>query len=423
MSSRSTRFNTSFSASRSIASIALHGAPGDGRRTRGPLVTPIVQSTTFLQDQVGSCDGPTYSRVGNPTVDRLEEVLGALEDAPPAVCFGTGLAAETALFLATLKAGDHAVVGDAVYGGTTRLFRQVLSELGIHATFVASTDTAAVAGAITPRTKIVFVETPANPTLALTDIATVAAIARAAGAISIVDNTFLTPALQQPLELGADVSIYSTTKHIEGHSSALGGSIVSRDAALIDRIRWIRKCTGAIQAPLNSWLTLQGVKTLDLRMQAQSRSALHIARWLTTQPGVIRVSYPGLESSPQHHLALRQHKGGDGGVVAFEVAGGVEAGRTLMNSLQLCRLVEHVGSVETLITHPASMTHADVPRAQRERVGLTDGLIRLSVGLESPEEIIEDLAQAIALATSPTTTRATSTIAATVEGCAACSTR
>lgn len=404
MSTRSNRFASSFSASRSAstrsaATVALHGCDSPSRPSCGPLVTPIVQSTTFLQEQVGSCDGPTYSRVANPTVNRLEEVLGALEDAPPAVCFGTGLAAETALFLATLKAGDHAVVGESVYGGTTRLFRQILSHLGIHATFVPSSDTIAVAGAITPQTRIVFVETPANPTLELTDIRAVSTIARAAGALCIVDNTFLTPILQHPLDLGADATIYSTTKHIEGHSSALGGAIISRNTDLIDRVRWIRKCTGAIQAPLNSWLTLQGVKTLPLRIREQSRSALQIARWLAQHPGVIRVAYPGLESSPDHALALRQHDGGHGGVVAFEVEGGIDAGKAVMNNLRLCRLVEHVGSVETLVTHPASMTHADVPPEQRARVGLTDGLIRLSVGLEDVTEIIDDLAHAIEVAT------------------------
>lgn len=387
------RYNQSFTPSQQT--IALHGHPDD-RRVSGPLVTPIVQSTTYLQREVDGHTGPTYSRVANPTVDALEAVLGALEDAPPSVCFGTGLAAETALFLALLKAGDHAVIGQAVYGGTTRLFQQVLSQLGITSTFVDSTDPAAVERAITPATRLVFVETPANPTLVLTDLRAVSSIARRAGATCIVDNTFLTPALQQPLDLGADVSVYSTTKHIEGHSAALGGAVTSRDEQLLERVRWIRKCTGAIIAPFNSWLTLQGVKTLPLRLERQSQHALHVARWLKSVPGVERVLYPGLDDFPQRELAERQHQGAHGGVVAFEIAGGVPAGRALLNNLSLCRLVEHIGSVETLATHPASMTHADVPREQRERFGLTDGLVRLSVGLEDPGEIIADLDQAIA---------------------------
>jgi cystathionine beta-lyase/cystathionine gamma-synthase len=393
------RFHESYTPSRrSSATIALHGAPED-RRTTGPLVPSIVQSTTYLQAEVGACGGPTYSRVSNPTVDALEQVLGALEDAPPSVCFGTGLAAETALFLAVLQAGDHAVVGESVYGGTTRLFRELLAGLGISCTFVDASDVAAVARAITSATKLVYVETPANPTLALTDIRAVSKLAHASGALCVVDNTFLTPALQKPLELGADVCVYSTTKHIDGHAAALGGAITSKNTELLERIRWVRKCTGSIQSPVNAFLTLQGIKTLPLRMERQSAHALTIAKWLSEQDSVAWVSYPGLDSFSQRALAKLQHlggpQGGDGGVIAFELAGGLEAGRALLKNVKLCRFVEHIGSVETLITHPATMTHVDVPREQRERVGLTDGLIRLSVGLEDVRDIISDLHQAL----------------------------
>lgn len=393
----SARYQQSYSASRSSATRALHPSPG---RDRGPLVTPIVQSTTYLQPGVGGCEGPTYSRVANPTVDALEEVLGALESAPPSVCFGTGLGAETALFLALLRTGDHAVVGESVYGGTTRLFRQLLAGLGVSCTFVDATRVEEVARALTARTRLVFVETPANPTLALTDIRAVSAAAHSAGALCIVDNTFLTPVLQQPLDLGADVTVYSTTKHIEGHSAALGGAVTSRDGGILEKVRWVRKCTGGIQAPFNSWITLQGVKTLPLRLERQSAHALEVAQWLEAQDGIARVSYPGLPGFGQRTLADAQHLGGHGGVIAFEVSGGVEAGTLFMNSVRLCRLVEHVGSVETLITHPATMTHADVPRAQRERAGLTDGLIRLSVGLEDPADITADLGRALSAARS-----------------------
>lgn len=365
------------------------------------LVTPLVQTTTYVQQGLGNTKGHAYSRVSNPTVDALERQLGGLEAAPPAVTFSSGLAAETALFLALLKSGDHAVVGAGVYGGTVRLFRQVLADLGIDATFIETADAANVAAAITPRTRLVFVETPSNPTLTLTDIEAVARVVNSAKAggreiTLVVDNTFLTPVLLRPLDLGADVVVYSTTKHIEGHSAALGGAITSRNRALLDRLRFIRKATGAIQTPWHAWLTSRGIKTLPLRIRQQSRNALRIARWLQTRPEVARVLYPGLDSFPQRDLAKRLHGELHGGVIAFELVGGVPAGESLLNNLKLCALVEHVGSVETLITHPATMTHADVPREQRLAAGITDGLVRLSVGLEDPGDVIDDLDQALA---------------------------
>ena len=371
---------------------------GDGQ----PLVTPIVQSTTFCRDGVGSEAEHQYSRVSNPTVSALEAVLGRLEDAPPAACFSTGLAAEAALFLSVLRAGDHVVCGRGVYGGTTRLLERVLADLGVSSTFVDARSPAEVEAAVRPTTKLIFVETPSNPTLDLTDIAAVSEIARAAGALLAVDNTFLTPVLQRPLDLGADVSIYSTTKFVEGHSVALGGALVAKDEKLLERIRFLRKCTGAIQTPFNAWLTLQGVRTLALRIRRQSESAAEIAARLAGVPGVERVRHPSLFEGAEGRLAARQHLalGGDrlhGAVVAFEVAGGLEGAREVTRRLRLCRVVEHVGSVETLVTHPASMTHADVSRAEREAVGITDGLLRLSVGLEPAGAIAADLEQAIAV--------------------------
>ncbi|MBX3315833.1 MAG: PLP-dependent transferase [Phycisphaeraceae bacterium] len=384
------------------STIAVHG----GRScdpVHGSLVTPIVQSTTYVQDQVGINKGHAYSRVSNPTVTELERRLGAIENAAPAVCFGTGLAAETALFLATLRAGDHVVCGDAIYGGTVRLVRQLLSELGISGTFVDTSDPANVARAITPRTRLVFIETPANPTLKLTDIAAVARITNNAGVLLAVDNTFLTPVLQRPLDLGADITVYSTTKHIEGHSTAIGGSVVSRDEQLVERVRFIRKCTGSIQAAFQAFLTGRGLSTLPLRLERHSQNAQRIAEWLASNPLVSAVNYPGLSTHPQHDLALRQHaKVGErvlhGGILSFEVVGGAQAGARVLNNARLCSLVEHLGSVETLLTHPVSMTHADVPREQRLAVGITDGLIRVSVGIEDADDIIEDLDRAITLA-------------------------
>ena len=391
-------------ATMDLATRALHGAPTPAgqtpKRRSGPIVAGLVQSTTYHQSEIGGHVGHAYSRVSNPSVDEVETVLGALENAPPAVAFGTGLAAETALFLAILRAGDHAVVGDAIYGGTVRLFRQVLNELGITSTFVDTADPANVEKAITPRTKLVFIETPANPTLKLTDIGAIAAITRkangGAGVPLAVDNTFLTAVLQRPLDLGADISVYATTKLIEGHSTACGGAIIARDEKLLEKIRWIRKCTGGIQAPFNAWLTTRGIKTLPLRVRQQARNAQIIAEWLAQNPHVAKVNFPGLAGFPQADLAHRQHREGlHGSVISFEVVGGAVAGKRVLEGATVCSLVEHVGSVETLLTHPVTMTHADVPPEQRKLAGITDGLIRLSVGLEEPEEIIADLEQAI----------------------------
>jgi cystathionine beta-lyase/cystathionine gamma-synthase len=376
--------------------LCLHSGQGFG--DGDPLVAPLVQSTTFCRDGVDSTAEHAYSRVSNPTVAALERALGRLEDAPPAVCFGTGLGAEAALFFALLRSGDHVICGQAVYGGTTRLLQQVLPELGIEASFVDTTDLRAVAEAVRASTKLVFVETPANPTLDVTDIAAVAEIAHRAGALLAVDNTFLTAVLQQPLELGADLSVYSTTKFIEGHSVALGGAVVSRDEVLLDRLRFIRKCTGGIQSPLNAWLTLQGLKTLPLRIRRQSESAQQIAAWLATHPAVGRVYYPTLGTDDQLLIAQAQHAGHHGAVVSFELEGGADAAQVFVRSIRLPRLVEHVGSVETLITHPASMTHADVPAHERNEIGVTDGLLRLSVGLEDPGAIIADFEQALGVA-------------------------
>ncbi len=376
---------------------------GDGE----PLTASIAQSTTFRRDAVGSNPTHQYSRVSNPTVAVLEDALGQLEHAPPAACFGTGLAAETALFLAVLRAGDHVVCGRSVYGGTVRLLREVLPGLGIEATFVDTTDVEDVRRAVRGNTKLIFVETPSNPVLEVSDIRAIAAVAREAGALLAVDNTFQTAVLQQPLDLGADVSVYSTTKFIDGHSLALGGALVSRDTKLLERIRFIRKCTGAIQSPFNAWATINGLKTLPLRLARQSETAMTIARWLQENEAVEVVNYPGLATGASRELAESQHKpvlSGTapchGAVLSFEVRGGVEAARFVAEALDLCTLVEHVGSVETLITHPATMTHADVPAEQRRSCGIADGLLRLSVGLEPAGAIIADLERAIAFASS-----------------------
>jgi len=373
--------------------VALHGLTTD--RCHGPLVTPICQSTTFRRPGINEPTAHQYSRVSNPTVAELEERLGALEGAPPAVCFSSGLAAETALILALCRAGDRVICSAAAYGGTIRLLTDIFDGFGIEGVFVDSTSPRAVAEAITDNTTLVLIETPANPTLALTDIAAIADICKARDVPLAVDNTFLTPVLQQPLDLGADITVTSTTKLIEGHSSATGGSVVSRNSALLDRVRFIRKSTGAIQTPFGAFQTLQGLKTLPLRARTQSESALIIAQALAATSGINIVHYPGLRESPDHVLACRQHLRHHGNVVSFEVSGGRVHAEQLVQALTVCRLVEHVGSVETLVTHSASMTHGDCSVEHLDRIGVGQGLIRLSVGLEEPEVILRDLQQAL----------------------------
>jgi cystathionine beta-lyase/cystathionine gamma-synthase len=358
------------------------------------MLTPIYQTTTYRQEAVGKDKGFTYSRSANPTVSALEAKLAALEGAEYATCYATGLAATTALCLALLKSGDRVVVSQAVYGGTVRLFLQVLAQFGVKAKFVDTSSLDTLAEALQEKTRFVFIETPANPTLKLTDIERASLLSRMAGAFLVVDNTLLTPALQQPFSLGADVVLHSTTKFIDGHNATVGGALITRDARLHERFSFTRNAIGAIQSPFPAWLTLQGVKTLPLRMAQHSANALRIAHYLTEHPRVASVSYPGLESFPQFELAQRQQTSG-GALIAFEVEGGVKAGIRLMNSVELCALAENLGAAETIITHPASMTHADVPAEQRVAAGITDGLVRLSVGLENVDDLIEDLAQAL----------------------------
>jgi len=372
-----------------------------------PLVESVCQSTTYVQNDLSGEVKCTYSRVDNPTVAALEASLGRLENAPPSVCFSSGLAAETALFLTLLKAGDHIVLSQAIYGGTVRLIRELFQGLGVTFDFVDATNPENICNAIRENTKLVFIETPANPTLCLNDIQAIAAVTRPRGIPLAVDNTFLTPVLQKPLDLGADISVYSTTKHIEGHSSALGGAITSRDESFLQRLRWIRKSTGTIQTPQNAWVTSRGLKTLPLRIKQHSIHAQQVARTLRNDPRFLTVHYPGLEEHAQYELAQRQHVGGHGGVISFEIHGGYEATCRFLSAVKLCTLVEHIGSVETLLTHPASMTHADVPRDQLAAVGLTPGLVRLSVGLEDPVDILRDLFQALEVAVGESVPRET----------------
>ena len=362
----------------------------------GSILTPVYQSTTFVQSSVDEylAKGYSYSRSGNPTVSALEEKLAILEDGVGCTAYATGMAAIQAVLQACLNAGDHAVVSDVAYGGTYRLCTKVFRRFGVEFSFVNTADTAAVEAAVRDNTRLILTETPANPTLKLTDIAAVSEIARARNIPHAVDNTFLSPFYQQPLALGADISIHSTTKYFDGHNATVGGAVITGSEALDEAIRFIQNASGVIMSPWVAWLTLQGIKTLSIRMERQSANAQTIAEFLETHPKVAQVAYPGLPSFEQYDLA-RSQAGGFGAMLWFEVTGGVEAGKRLMDSVQLCTLAENLGSVETLITHPVTMTHADVERAERQRVGIIDGLVRLSVGLEDVEDLIDDLSQAL----------------------------
>ena len=378
----------------SFETLALHAGTGPDPAT-GAILTPIYQSTTYVQEAVGVHKGYTYSRSANPTVTALERRLAPLEGAAHATCYGTGLAATTALALALLQAGDRVILSDVVYGGTVRLFQQVLAKFGVRADFVDCAEPTNLEAALREPARLVFLETPANPTLKLVDIEAASRLAQAAGALVVVDNTLLTPALQRPLDLGADIVLHSTTKFIEGHNATVGGALITRSTELGERLAFLRNAIGTIQSPFPAWLTLQGVKTLPLRMERHSANALRVALFLESHPRVTRVLYPGLESFPQHALARRQQRSG-GALLAFEVEGGAKAGVRVLNSVRLCALAENLGSAETLITHPATMTHAAVSIEQRLATGITDGLIRLSVGLEHPDDVIDDLRRALA---------------------------
>lgn len=362
----------------------------------GAILTPIYQTTTYVQESVERylAKGYSYSRSANPTVRALENKLTDLEGGVDTVCFGTGMAAINGLYLAYLNAGDHAIVSDVVYGGTYRLSNKVLARFGVEFSFVDTSIADNVRQAIRKNTRLILTETPANPTLKLTDLRAVSTVAREHGIPHAVDNTFLTPYYQRPLELGADMVVHSTTKYFDGHNATVGGAIVVSTAEQNQKIRFVMNATGMIMSPQVAWLTLQGCKTLSVRMERQSANALAIAGFLETHPRVAKVCYPGLPGFPQHKLAQRQASG-FGAMIWFEVKGGASAGKGLMDSIKLWTLAENLGSVESLITHPVTMTHADVEEAERRRVGITDGLVRLSVGLEDVEDLIAALDAAL----------------------------
>ncbi len=362
----------------------------------GAILTPIYQSTTYVQESVDRYmeKGYSYSRSGNPTVVALENRITALEGGFGSACFATGMAATSCTLMGLLSAGDHVILSDVVYGGTHRVTTKVLNRFNLQASFVDTSEPNNIKEAIRNNTRLIFTETPANPTLKLTDIAAVSEIAKANGIPHVVDNTFLTPYYQRPLELGADITLHSTTKFMEGHNISVGGSITVESEAHLEDIKFVRNCLGSNMSPMVAFYTLQGCKTMSTRLEAQSINALKIAAFLETHPMVERVAYPGLDSFPQKELADRQASG-HGSMLWFEVKGGVESGKKLMDTLELWSLAENLGSVESLVTHSVTMTHADMPREERMAAGITDGLVRLSAGLESAEDLIIDLKQAL----------------------------
>jgi cystathionine gamma-lyase len=363
------------------------------------VVTPIYQTTTFAQHELDGSPEYCYSRTGNPSRKALERALARLEGVEPdddpelpnggAFAFASGLAAANALLL-TLSAGDHVLASQDLYGGCYRLFTKVFSRFGVRFSLVDAADVREVERAFTADTKLLWLESPSNPLLKITDIAACARLARSRGVRTVVDNTFLSPVFQRPLELGADVVLHSTTKYIGGHCDVLGGALITRDLELAESLKFIQNATGATPAPLDCFLLLRGLKTLGLRVRKQAESALEIARRLEGHRDVERVIHPGLQSHPGHLLASSQASG-HGSVISVEIAGGAERVRRIVRELSLWTLAESLGGVKSLWCHPATMTHAAVEAAERRRIGISDGLIRLSVGLEHADDLFEDL--------------------------------
>ena len=356
------------------------------------LLPPIYQSTTYLQTGPNETKGYAYSRSGNPTVSVLERRLAALEGAKqPGLCFGTGMAAITCIGTSLLKQGDRVVIGDAVYGGTVRLFNNTFQKFGVEVEYVDTSDLRAVKAALAKPTRLVVIETPANPTLKVTDIRGVCDLAKKSKTLVAVDNTFLTAFYQRPLDLGADIVVYSTTKYIEGHNATTGGAILVNDPKLYERLKFDQNALGIILSPFEAWLTLQGLKTLPLRLEQHSKNAHAIAEWLERDPRVAKVNYPGLASFAGNAVSRTQATG-HGGMVSFELRDGFDAGVRFMKAVRLFSLAENLGAVESIITHPASMTHASMPAELRKKAGITDGLVRLSVGIEHVDDLKADLA-------------------------------
>lgn len=375
-----------------FATTAIH-AGNDPDLATGAVAVPIYQTATYAQDGLGRHKGYEYARTQNPTRSALEKNLAALEGGKFGYCFASGMAAIDAT-LKLLKAGDHVLLSDNTYGGTFRLFDKVLSNYGISFDLIDISDANLVETAMKPNTKMVFLETPTNPVMIVSDLQAVAEVAHRVGARVVCDNTFMSPYLQRPLDFGVDIVVHSTTKYLNGHSDSVGGAVILNDEKDAEWIAFVQNSAGAILSPFDSWLVLRGTKTLALRMEQHDRTGRAVAAFLEEHPKVQKVYYPGLASHPQHELAKRQQKG-FGGMVSFET-GSLANAQIVLESVKLCTLAESLGGVETLISHPATMTHASVHPATRERLGITEGLVRISVGVEDTEDIIADIDQALA---------------------------
>jgi cystathionine gamma-lyase/cystathionine beta-lyase/cystathionine gamma-lyase/homocysteine desulfhydrase len=375
-----------------FSTTAIH-AGNDPDPTTGAVTVPIYQTSTYQQEALGRPRGGyEYARTQNPTRLALERNLAALEGARFGYCFASGMAAID-VTLRLVKAGEHVVVSDNTYGGTFRLFSRVLADYGLEFSYVDTTDPLNVEAAIKPNTKMVFIETPTNPVMMITDLKAVSDIAHAAGARVVCDNTFMSPYLQRPIEFGVDIVVHSTTKYLNGHSDSVGGAVLLNDERDAEKLGFLQNAVGAILSPFDSWLTLRGTKTLAVRMEQHDATGRQVAAFLEEHPKVEKLYYPGSLSHKQHELAKRQQRG-FGGMVAFDT-GSLENARTVLESVRLCTLAESLGGVETLISHPATMTHASVLPETRARLGITEGLVRISVGLEEVEDIIADLDQAL----------------------------
>jgi cystathionine gamma-lyase len=371
-----------------LETLAIHAGQSPDPTT-GAIMTPVYLTSTYVQEGPGVHKGYEYSRTRNPTRDALEGCLAALEGGRHGLAFASGLAATDAI-LHLLDAGDHVLASDDVYGGTFRIFDKVFRRLGLEFSYVDMSDPEVVARGLRKDTKLIWIESPTNPMLKLVDLAEVARLARAHGARTVVDNTFATPYFQRPLELGIDVVAHSTTKYLNGHSDVIGGAVVTDDGALAERLRFLQNAVGGVPSPLDSFLVLRGLKTLHVRMARHAENALGLARFLEGHPQVERVTYPGLASHPQHALALRQMKG-FGGMLTFVIRGGLAAAKAFLENVRIFACAESLGGVESLIEHPAIMTHASVPRETREALGISDGLIRVSAGIEAVEDLVADL--------------------------------
>ncbi|MBX3291933.1 MAG: cystathionine gamma-synthase [Acidobacteria bacterium] len=360
--------------------------------TTGAVSVPIYQTSTYAQDGLGRHKGFEYARTQNPTRSALEENIAALENARFGFAFASGMSAIDAT-LKLVKAGEHVILGHNTYGGTFRLFDRVLSDYGVEFDLADTSDIASLETHFKPNTKMVFVETPTNPIMTLTDLAAVSELAHSRGAKVVCDNTFMSPYFQRPLDLGVDIVLHSTTKYLNGHSDSVGGFVALNDEKDAEWIGFIQNAVGAILSPFDSFLVLRGTKTLAVRMDAHDRNGRMVANFLAEHPRVEKVYYPGLASHPQHELAKRQQSG-FGGMVSFDT-GSLENARKVLESVKLCTLGESLGGVESLISHPATMTHASVPAEARQQLGITDGLVRVSVGIEDADDILADLDQAL----------------------------